>query len=129
MSMSTLWGSRSRSLRLSRASRRSLVLVDQATKNWTACDPFVAGIGNGVSRSGWAKAAGAVRSAAVVVPNIVREHCTQMPLVEDQRPVGEFSSDRAHNRSAKQFARGHRRVIRTTRMPTSARTASNDAVN
>jgi hypothetical protein len=78
------------------ASRRSLVLVDQAIKNWTACDPFVAGIGNGVSRLGWAKAAGTVRSAAVVVPNIFREHCTQVPLVEDQHAVGEFGSDRAY---------------------------------
>ena len=58
-----------------------------------ACDPFVAGIGYGVSRSGWAKAAGAVRSAVVVVPNIFREHCTQVPLVEDQHAVGEFGSE------------------------------------
>jgi hypothetical protein len=33
------------------------------------------------------------------------------------------------NRSAKQFARRHRGGIRTTWMPTSDRTASNDAVN
>jgi hypothetical protein len=42
------------------------------------------------------KAAGAVRSAVVVVPNIFREHCTQVPLVEDQHMVGEFCSDRTH---------------------------------
>jgi hypothetical protein len=45
---------------------------------------------------GWAKAAGAVRSAAVVVPNIFREHCTRVPLVEDQPAVGEFGFDSAH---------------------------------
>jgi len=58
------------------ASRRSLVLVDQAIEDWTAYDPFVAGVGNGVSRLGWTKAAGAVRSAAVVVPNVLGEHHT-----------------------------------------------------
>ena len=31
-----------------------------------------------------------------VVPNIFREHSTQMPLIEDQYAVGEFGSDRAH---------------------------------
>ncbi len=45
---------------------------------------------------GWVKAAGAMRSAAVVVPNIFREHCTQVPPVEDQHAVGEFGSDRVH---------------------------------
>jgi hypothetical protein len=30
------------------------------------------------------------------VPNIFREHCTQVPLVEDQHAVGEFGSDRAY---------------------------------
>jgi hypothetical protein len=65
-------------------------ILDQATKNWTACDPFVAGVGNRASRSGWVKAAGAVRAAAVVVPNIFGEHCTQVPPVEDQYAVAEF---------------------------------------
>ena len=37
-----------------------------------------------------------LRSAAVVVPNIFREHCAQVPPVEDQYVVGEFGSDRAH---------------------------------
>ena len=49
-----------------------------------------------MSRSGWVKAAGAVWSTVVVVANIFREHCTQMPLVEDQHVVGEFGSDRAY---------------------------------
>ena len=72
-------------LRRAAASRRSLVFVDQATKNWTAFDPFAAEVGNGVSRLGWAEAAGAVRSAAVVVPNVLGEHHTQVPLVENQQ--------------------------------------------
>jgi hypothetical protein len=73
------------------------------------------------------KFAGAVGSSTVVVPNVVREHHTQVPLTEDQHAVGEFGFDA--NRSVKQFARGQRGGIRTTGMPTSARTASNDAAN
>jgi hypothetical protein len=36
-----------------------------------------------------------VRSSAVVVPNVFREHHTQVPLAEDQYTVDEFGSDRA----------------------------------
>src|SRR6185312_16964266 len=43
-----------------------------------------------------AQIAGPVRPSTVVVPNIFREHYTQMPLIEDQYAVGEFGSDRAH---------------------------------
>ena len=42
------------------------------------------------------KFAGAVGSSAVVVPNVVREYHTQVPLAEDQHAVGEFGSDSAH---------------------------------
>jgi hypothetical protein len=41
----------------------------------------------------WAKVAGTVWSSTVAVPNIFREHCMQVPLVEDQDSVGEFGSD------------------------------------
>jgi hypothetical protein len=30
------------------------------------------------------------------VPNVLREHHTQVPLTEDQYPVSEFGSDRAY---------------------------------
>jgi tryptophanyl-tRNA synthetase len=76
-----------------------------------------------------AKVAGAVGSSAVVVANVFYEHDTQVPLAEDQHMVGEFARRVRMNRSAKQFARGHRGGVRTRWMPTSARTASNDAVN
>ena len=44
----------------------------------------------------WAKVAAAVRSSTVVVPNIFREHYTQVSLIDDQHAVGEFGSDRAY---------------------------------
>jgi hypothetical protein len=34
-----------------------------------------------------------VRPSAVVVPNVFREHYTQVPLVEDQHAVGELGSE------------------------------------
>jgi hypothetical protein len=51
---------------------------------------------DGVDRSWWAKVTAAVRPSTVVVPNIFREHHTQVPLIADQHPVGEFGSDRMH---------------------------------
>ena len=84
---------------------------------------------HGAGRLRWAKVAGAVESSPVVTPNVLREYHTQVPLVEDQHAIGEFGSEVRTNRSAKQFARGQRGGILTTRMPTSARTTSNDAAN
>lgn len=49
-----------------------------------------------MSRSWRAKSAGAVRPSTVVVPNVFRDHHTQVPLTEDQYAVGEFGSDRAY---------------------------------
>ena len=49
-----------------------------------------------MGRSWRAKVAGTVRSSTVVVPNVFREHHTQVPLAEDQYTVGEFGSDRAY---------------------------------
>jgi hypothetical protein len=40
----------------------------------------------------WAKVTGAVRPSTVVVPNVFREHSTQVLLVEDQHTVGAFGS-------------------------------------
>ena len=128
-SSTILWGSRSRSPTLSSGFTPLAGILDQATKSWTACDPFAAGVGHGVSRWGLAKAVGAVRSAAIVVPNVLAEHHTHVPLTEDQHAVGEFGFDSAHEPSTQQFARGQRGGIPTTRIPTSARTASTGAVN
>jgi hypothetical protein len=37
------------------------------------------------------------------VPNVFREHHTQVPLAEDQYPVGEFGSDRAYEPFSEQL--------------------------
>ena len=50
---------------------------------------------HGVGRSWRVKFAGAVRSSTVVVANIFREYCTQVPLTKDQYTVSQFGSDRA----------------------------------
>lgn len=56
----------------------------------------MAEIGHRVGRVGWAKIARTVGPSTVVVPNVLREHYTQVPLVDDHHAVGEFGSDRAH---------------------------------
>jgi hypothetical protein len=71
------------------------VLVDQATQDWSPRDPFVAEVRDGVGWLGWAKVAGAVGSSTVVVANVFGEHCTEVPLVDDQHAVGEFGSQGA----------------------------------
>jgi hypothetical protein len=58
-------------------------------------DPFITEVCHGVGWSWRVKFAGAVRSSTVVVPDVVREHHTQVPLTKDQYPVGDFGSDRA----------------------------------
>jgi hypothetical protein len=75
---------------------------------------------------GWlwrAKFAGAVRPSTVV-PDVLREHHMQVPLAEDQHAVGEFGSDRAYEPFGETV-----RPRAARRMPTSARTASNDDAN
>ncbi len=42
-----------------------------------------------------AKVAGAVGSSTVVVANVLREHRTQVALVDNQHAVGEFGSEGA----------------------------------
>jgi hypothetical protein len=59
-------------------------------------DPSIAEVRHGVGRSWRAKVTGAVRASTVVVPDVLREHCTQVPLTDDQNMVGEFGSDRTH---------------------------------
>ena len=51
--------------------------------------------GHGVVRSWWVKVAGGMGPSAVVVVNVLGEHHTQVPLVEDQYAVGEFGSESA----------------------------------
>jgi hypothetical protein len=107
-------------------SRCPFVLVDQSTRDRATLDLFVAEVRHGVGRSGRATFAGAVRAWTVVVPDVFREYQTSVPLTNDQYPVGDFSCNRADEPFG---ACGQRGGILTTRMPTSARTASKDVVN
>jgi hypothetical protein len=50
---------------------------------------------HGAGRLLWAKVAGAVGSSPVVMPDVLREYYTQVPLVEDQHAIGEFGSEGA----------------------------------
>lgn len=59
-------------------------------------DPFMAEVGNGVGRVGWATVAGAVGSSTVVVADVIREYSMQVPLAKDHHAVGEFGSEGAH---------------------------------
>jgi hypothetical protein len=110
-------------------SRCPRVLVDQAAKNGSTLDAFMTEVCHGVGRSWGAKFAGAVRASTVVVLNVVGEHHTQVPLTKDQYSVSQFASDRADEPFGETVRPRTTRRILTTRMPTSARTASKDAVN
>jgi hypothetical protein len=77
-----------------------------------------------MGRPRWAKVVGTVRPSTVVMPNVLREHQTQVPLTEDQHTVGEFGSDSAHEPFGETVRLRQRGGVLTTWMPTSARTAS-----
>jgi hypothetical protein len=59
-------------------------------------DPLLVDVGGRLAWPWWAKLAGAVWSATVVVPDVVCEHCAQVPLTENQKAVGDFGSDGTH---------------------------------
>jgi hypothetical protein len=44
----------------------------------------------------WVTFAGPVWPSTVVMLNVLREHRTQMPLIEDQHSIGEFGPEGAH---------------------------------
>src|SRR6266496_4200855 len=92
-------------------------------------DPVRVEVCHGVGRPGWAKLAGAVRSSTVVVPYVLGEYGVQMPLAQDHHTVGELGSGCEHEPFGVAVCRGQRGGIRTVSMPTSARTASSEAVN
>jgi hypothetical protein len=55
----------------------------RTTDSRRTLDPFMAEVCHGVGRSWRVKFAGAVRSSTVVVADIFREYCTQVPLTKD----------------------------------------------
>jgi hypothetical protein len=73
-----------------------VVFVDQTAKNRPTRDLFIVEVHHAVGRSWRTKFAGAGRPSTVVMPTVVREHHTHVPLTGDQYTVGEFGSDRAH---------------------------------
>lgn len=70
-----------------------------------------------------------VRSPTVVVLNVVGQHGSQVSFTEDQHAIGEFGSSGKHEPLGEAVRSGQPVRIFTTRMPVSARTVSNDAVN
>ena len=91
------------------------VLADQPSENRSTPDPLAVEIQSEMigarrtmlPRSRWAPASGTVPG----------KYGLQVPLIEDQDPVGEFGSTVSTNRSAKQFALGHRGGIFTVPIP------------
>ena len=67
-----------------------------------------------------------MRPPRVVVGGVHGKHPAQVPLTEDQHPIGDLGPDGQHEALGEQFARGHRGGIFTTAMPASAITASNE---
>ena len=108
---------------------RSFVLVDQAAENGATFDPLLAEVRHRIARPWWMKFAGAVGSSIVVVANIPFKHNLQMPLTEDQHAVSEFGSDSAHEPFGETVRPRAMRGNPDHAMATSARTASNNAVN
>jgi hypothetical protein len=72
------------------------MFVDQASQDRSALDPLMAEVHDGIVRPGRTELAGTVRSTAVVVPDELREHRSQVSLPEDQHAVGEFGSGGQH---------------------------------
>jgi hypothetical protein len=66
-----------------------------------------------------------MRPPRAVVRSAGRERPAEVPLAEDQHAVVRSVRTVNTNRSAKQFARGHRGGILITSIPASANTASN----
>src|SRR2546421_3689212 len=75
------------------------------------------------------KSSASVGSLAVVVPGVLGQDGTQMPLTEDQHRVGGLGPDSEPKPLRVCVAWGLRGGILIASIPASARTASNDAVN
>jgi hypothetical protein len=50
------------------------VFVDQTAQDWSAFDPFVVEVGDGVVRPWWAELATAVGSSTIVVSGVGRQY-------------------------------------------------------
>src|SRR3954454_24546702 len=65
----------------------------------------------------------------ILLVGVHGKHLAQVPLTEDQHPVGDLGPDRQHEAFSEAVARGHRGGILTTSIPASAMTASNEDAN
>jgi hypothetical protein len=85
-----------------RVSSRGLgILVDQPTESISPHDASSRYDGRWIGGSErWRLPQGAVRTVDVVVIRVLGQYRHQLPTSEDQHPVQQLTSDRAHHRSA-----------------------------
>jgi hypothetical protein len=105
------------------------VLVDQPAEDRSTPDPLVPEIRD---RRFWmwrAQLQRSMRPSPVVVSGVVGKHPAEVPLSEDQHPVGELGSDGQHDAFGEAVRPRQRGGILTTSMPASNSTASNEAAN
>jgi len=73
-----------------------LVFVEEAAEGGPAQDSLLGEVGNRVVGPGRVELAAAVGASSVVVSLIVGQDRPQMPLAEDQHPVGDLRPDGEH---------------------------------
>jgi hypothetical protein len=76
--------------------RGAFVFVEEAAEDGLALDPLVGQVGDGVVGPGRVQLAAVVGSPPVVVPGILGHDQPQMPLAEDQHPVGDLGPGGKH---------------------------------
>jgi hypothetical protein len=124
-----LWGFRTRPSALTWALGCPLVFTYEAAKDGTALDPLLGKVGDRVVGPGRAELAAAMGTTSVVMGLVLGQDCPQVPLAEDQHPVGDLGPGREYE----PFRIGVRARaaggIFTALMPASARAVSNAPVN
>jgi len=91
-----LWGSRTRPLVLTLALCGPLVFAEEAAEDGPALDPLLGKVNGRVVGPGWVELAAAMGASAVVVGLVLGQDRPQMPLGEDQHPVGDLGPGGEH---------------------------------
>ena len=86
-----------------------LVFVDEAAEDGLAFNPFLGEVGDRVVRLGRAELAAAMGASSVVVGLVLGQDRPQMPLAEDQHPVGDLGPGGEHVWGFRRYPRGLRR--------------------
>ena len=73
--------------------RCGLVVVDQPAEDWSTADPAIDRLGDRRLRARWTQLEGSMRPLSVVVRGVLGQHPAEVPLSEDQHPVGEFGAE------------------------------------